>query len=76
MSSSVNRIVNYHINRLKDKRPEIRLEAIRELELLADPAALEPLKDLFDADSNTEVKKAAQSAGRSIFLKNQSASSD
>ncbi|GAB4324213.1 MAG: hypothetical protein Kow00117_12390 [Phototrophicales bacterium] len=76
MSSSVNRIVNYHINRLKDKRPEVRLEAIRELELLADPAALEPLKIVFENDSNTEVKKAAQSAGRSIFLKNQTASSD
>ena len=69
--SSVKRIVQYHIARLKDKRPEVRLEAIRELELLADSEALEPLQTVFANDDDPEVRRMAQAAGRAIFLKNQ-----
>ena len=68
---SVKRVVQYHIARLKDKRPEVRLAAIKELELIADPEALGPLKAVFDNDEDMEVRKKAQEAGRSIFLKNQ-----
>ena len=68
--SSVKRIVEYHINRLKDKRPEIRLQAIKELELLCDPDALQPLQDLYANDDNKDVRKAAQQAGRTIYLNN------
>jgi HEAT repeat protein len=68
--SSVKRIVEYHINRLKDKRPEIRLQAIKELELLCDPDALQPLHDLYANDDNKDVRKAAQQAGRTIYLNN------
>lgn len=68
--SSIKRVVEYHINRLKDKNVDVRLKAIQELELLADPAALEPLRVVYDSDENTDVRKAAQEAGRSIFLKN------
>lgn len=66
--SSVKRVVDYHINRLKDKRAEIRLDAIRELELLGAGEALEPLKDLFQNDDDMDVRKAAQQAGRAIFM--------
>lgn len=67
--SSVKRIVDYHINRLKDKRPEIRLQAIKELELLGDADALEALQWVYANDEDVDVRKAAQQAGRSIFLK-------
>lgn len=67
---AVKKLVEYHINRLKDKSPELRLKAIKELELLADPDALQALRDLFENDDNHDVRKAAQEAGRSIFLKN------
>lgn len=67
---SVKRVVQYHIARLQDKRVEIRLQAIRELELLADIDSLEPLREVYDTDENEQVRKAAQEAGRTIFLKN------
>lgn len=69
MMSSVKRVVAYHIARLRDKNPDVRLKAIRELELLADADALEPLREVFKNDSNPEVKRAAQEAGRVIFLR-------
>ena len=66
---TVKRVVQYHIARLKDKRPEVRLDAIRELELLGDPDALDPLKVVFASDEDPEVRRVAQEAGRAIFLK-------
>lgn len=62
-------IIEYHIARLKDKNPEVRLKAIKELELIGAIEALEPLRDLFDNDPDVPVRKAAQAAGRAIFLK-------
>ncbi len=67
---SIKKVVAYHIARLKDKRAEVRLAAIRELELLADADALEPLHTVYLNDDEPEVRKAAQSAGRTIFVKN------
>jgi HEAT repeat protein len=72
--SSVKRIVEYHINRLKDKSPDVRLRAIQELELLNDPDALDALQDVYQNDEDVDVRKAAQSAGRKIFSNTQSAS--
>ena len=63
------RIVDYHIGRLQDKNRDVRLRAINELALLGDPGALEILQDVFQNDPDAEVRKAAQSAGRTIFLK-------
>jgi HEAT repeat protein len=63
------RLVEYHIERLKNKNPEVRLKAINELRLLADPAALEALEQVYNTDEEVEVRKAAQAAGREIFLK-------
>ena len=67
---TVKRMVAYHINRLHDKNPVVRLKAISELALLGDPDALEALQSVFQNDSDSEVRKAAQEAGRAIFLKN------
>ena len=63
------RILEYHIGRLQDKSPAIRLKAINELGLLGDPGALEILQEVFQNDPVSEVRKAAQDAGRAIFLK-------
>jgi HEAT repeat protein len=65
-----NRVVQYHIARLKDKDPNVRLKAVKELELLGHPDALEPLQVLYANDGDPDVRKAAQDAGRSIFLGN------
>lgn len=69
--SSTKRIVEYHIARLQDKSPEIRLKAIKELELLEAVDALDALRHLYSSDSDSQVRRAAQEAGRAIFLKQQ-----
>jgi HEAT repeat protein len=63
------RIVEYHIGRLQDKDPNVRLKSINELALLGDADALEALQSVYQNDSDARVKKAAQEAGRTIFLK-------
>jgi hypothetical protein len=69
---SVNsRIVAYHIGRLRDRNPDVRLKSVHELKLLADPAALDALQALYRDDPVLEVRRAAQEAGRVIFLKQQ-----
>lgn len=69
------RIVSYHLARLQDKNRDVRLKAIQELGLLGDSDALEPLRDVFKNDADAEVRKAAQEAGRVIFLKQHEQSS-
>lgn len=66
------KLVEYHIARLKDKSADARLKAIEELKLLEDPDALEALQEVFENDDDPQVRKAAQRAGREIFLKNRS----
>lgn len=69
---SVNdKIVAYHIARLNDRSAEVRLKSIQELAELGDPAALDALQQAFRSDDNLDVRKAAQEAGRAIFLKSQ-----
>jgi HEAT repeat protein len=63
------RLVEYHIGRLQDKNPDVRLKSINELALLADPDALDALREVYENDSDAEVRKAAQEAGRAIFRK-------
>lgn len=64
------KLLEYHIGRLKDKRVDVRLQSIQELVLLNDVGALEALREVFTNDGDIEVRKAAQEAGRVIF-KNQ-----
>ncbi|MFQ3536641.1 MAG: HEAT repeat domain-containing protein [Aggregatilineales bacterium] len=61
------RLVEYHIQRLNDKDPAVRLRSINELRLLGDPAALPALERVFRSDDDPEVRKAAQRAGREIY---------
>lgn len=69
MTTSNKRIIAYHIARLQDKNREIRLKSIAELALIPDHDSLEALRKLVENDSDTEVRKAAQEAGRQIFIK-------
>ena len=69
MSSPIKRLVQYHIKRLEDKNPDVRIKAIKELELIADTDALDVLRAVFENDDNAEVRNAAKQAGRTIFLK-------
>lgn len=61
------RIVEYHISRLSNKDPNIRLQAIQELALLCDADAMDALQDIYENDSEENVRQAAKQAGREIF---------
>lgn len=63
------RLVDYHLTRLRDRRPDIRLSAIHELELLEAEDALDTLRHVFETDPNEEVRQAAKRAGRTIYFK-------
>ncbi len=67
MTSATERMIAYHMARLKDKRPAVRLEAIRELRLLEATAALNVLEEVFRTDEDEDVRSAAQEAGRTLF---------
>ncbi|GAB4527281.1 MAG: hypothetical protein Kow0063_02370 [Anaerolineae bacterium] len=62
-------LVEYHIARLKDKNPEVRIKSARELGLIGDPVALAALEELFRSETIPEVKRAAQEAGLAIYQK-------
>lgn len=64
---SVKRMVEYHISRLKDKRDDIRLEAIAELILLDATEALPELETVYHNDTNADVRRAAKDAGKKLF---------
>jgi HEAT repeats len=64
------KILAYHIARLKDKNKQIRLQSIHELEQLNDTDALGVLQDVYKNDVDADVRKAAQDAGRTIFIAN------
>lgn len=66
--SATERMIAYHMARLKDKNPDVRIKSIQELALLEATQALEPLKTLYDIDPDDRVRKAAQEAGRTLFL--------
>jgi HEAT repeat protein len=61
------KLVAYHIARLKDKNAEVRLKSIQELAQLADTDALPALEEVYKHDSDANVRRAAQLAGKTIF---------
>jgi hypothetical protein len=70
MPSSQEKIIAYHISRLRDKRPEVLMEAIRGLEPMGAAAveAVEPLRNVFETADDIEVKNAARIAAYNIFM--------
>jgi hypothetical protein len=67
--SAIERMIAFHLERLKDKNPEVRLKSIEELIALEAAQALGVLEEIYRNDPAEEVRKAAQRAGRAIFLK-------
>ena len=65
--SNAKRVLEFHISRLQDKNRDVRLRSISELRVLNDPDALLPLRKVFEQDTDPDVRKAAQEAGRAIF---------
>ncbi len=63
------KLIAYHLERLKNNLIQTRLDAINELRLLGDPRALEALEHVYRNDPDEDVRKAAQQAGREIFMK-------
>ncbi len=55
------------IQRLKNPDPDVRREAIRQLEIIGDPASLGPLADVFATDPDAELRRLAQQAGKAIY---------
>ncbi len=67
---SVNKkLVVYHLARLSDKNVDVRLKSIQELADLGDIEALPTLEALYRDDPDSSVRKAAQEAGRAIYVK-------
>lgn len=70
------RLLEYHLSRLKDKNPQARINAIQELLLIGDTSVLESLQEVFKNDVDEEVRKVAQKAGRELFLKARTSTSE
>lgn len=70
MPSSLEKVLAFHISRLKDKRPDVRLKSITELQAMGADAqpALAALEECFKESEEEDVKKAAQQAGFDIFM--------
>ncbi len=65
------KLVAYHLGRLQDRSAAVRLKAITELALIGDPEALDALQAIYKSDPDPDVRKAAQEAGRKLFLNKQ-----
>jgi hypothetical protein len=68
MPSSMERMVAYHLARLNDKNPEIRIKSIEELVLLEATQALDALEAVFRTDPDQNVRTVAQKAGRVLWM--------
>lgn len=67
--SSKEKVIQYHISRLKDKNPEVLVKTIQELAQFGKDAAdaLPLLESIFWTSQEPSVKKAAQHAARVIL---------
>jgi hypothetical protein len=67
--SATERMIAYHISRLKDKSPQVRIKSIEELALLEATDTLSLMEELYRGDPDQDVRLAAQKAGRVLFRK-------
>ncbi|MFZ4826858.1 MAG: HEAT repeat domain-containing protein [Phototrophicaceae bacterium] len=63
------KLINYHLSRLKNKSPEVRLSAIQELEVIGNHEVLATLEQVYRTDADESVRDAAQTAGRKLFVR-------
>lgn len=61
------RLIDYHILRIRDGSKAARLDSIQQLILLEAVEALDALRVVVETDSDLEVRRAAQEAGRHLF---------
>jgi HEAT repeat protein len=66
--STNDRLIAYHLGRLQDKNPEVRLRSIAELVQLEATEALPVLETLYFNDPDAQVRREAKRAGRALFL--------
>ena len=67
--SAVERMIAFHLERLKDKNPAVRLKSIEELILLEATGALDVLENVYRSDPDQTVRLAAKKAGRTLYFK-------
>ncbi len=70
MPSSEDKVIQFYISRLKDKDVAVLLKTISALVEFGAKAkdALPVLEEVFKNHKDVEVKKAAQEAGRRIYM--------
>jgi hypothetical protein len=61
------RLIEYHILRIKKGDKAAKLDSIEQLVLLEAVEALEALRSVVEQDEELEVRRAAQEAGRRLF---------
>jgi hypothetical protein len=71
MASATERMIAFHLSRLEDKNPQVRIKSIEELVLLEATQTLETLESVYRNDADESVRLAAQKAGRILFFKKQ-----
>jgi hypothetical protein len=69
MASATERMIAFHLSRLEDKNPQVRIKSIEELVLLNATQALEALESVYRNDTDEAVRLVAQKAGRTLFFK-------
>jgi HEAT repeat protein len=67
--SAIDRMIAYHLERVKDKNPDVRIKSIEELAELEAEQALGTLEEIFRTDPDEAVRRAAQQAGRTIYTR-------
>lgn len=72
MSSAIERMIAFHLARLKDKNPDVRIKSIEELSLLGAVQVMDELETVFRTDLDENVRAAAKKAGRELFIKSRS----
>jgi hypothetical protein len=70
MATSEEKMIEFHISRLKDKQPDVLLRTIQELVNFGAKAerALPALEALYKSNADANVREAAHKAGRTIFF--------
>jgi streptomycin 6-kinase len=61
------RLIEYHVLRIKQGNKAARLDSIEQLILLEAVEALDSLRLVVEQDEDVDVRRAAQQAGRHLF---------
>jgi HEAT repeat protein len=70
------RVVEYHLARLKDKRPDVRLNAVQQLLLLKADVPTETFLEVYSSDDDSEVLKAVRQHLTEFYIPRLKATND